>query len=340
MEQTLEQQARAHVGEILKDAIQLQPTERALVIFDTEAPLTRIMTDAYRTAAPTAHFVDFSTVTTGDVFALFDGLHPGDLVVLIQSSNFRLDDFRVRIEIFQRGLKTIEHTHLNRIPETQFATYVNALAYDQAYYRPLGKALKTSVEKAQRIRVVCDGTELIYDGGMEEAKLNVGDYREMKNVGGTFPIGEVFTEPKDLRAVNGTAKIFAFAGEDHLVRMYQPFLVHITNGILTAPDGPQEFQNILKLIGDEEEVLVREFGMGLNAAMGPHALVNDITAFERQRGLHFSLGEKHAIYAKPGLHRKKGRYHVDIFVAVTQIFFDNDLVFENGDYGNAIKKSS
>ncbi len=340
MEQTLEQQAQTHITQIVQDAIQLQPTERALVIFDTEAALTKIITDAYRHILPEAQFVDFSTVTTGDVFALFDGLKPGDLVVLIQSANFRLDAFRVRIEIFQRGLKTIEHTHLNRIPETQFATYVNALAYDQAYYRPIGKALKVGVEKTQRIRVLCDGTELVYEGGMEEAKLNVGDYREMKNVGGTFPIGEVFTEPKDLRAVNGTAKIFAFAGEDHLVRMYEPFLVHITNGILSAPEGPQEFQNILKLIGDEEEVLVREFGMGLNPAMGPHALVNDITAFERQRGLHFSLGEKHAIYAKPGLHRKKGRYHVDIFVAATQIFFDEDLVFENDSYENAIKKPS
>jgi hypothetical protein len=340
MEHTLEQLAKTHITQIITRAIELEPKERALIIFDTDAPLTRIITEAYRQALPKAQFVDFATVTTGDIFALFDELNQGDLVVLIQSSNFRLDDFRVRIELFQRGFKTIEHTHLNRIPETQFATYIEALAYDPTYYRPLGKALKNGIENAQRIRVVCDGTELCYDGGMEEAKLNVGDYREMKNVGGTFPIGEVFTEPKDLRAVNGTAKIFAFAGEDHLVRTYEPFLVHVTNGVLTAPEGPEAFQSVLKLIGDEEEVLVREFGMGLNPVMGPDALVNDITAFERQRGLHLSLGEKHAIYAKPGLHRKKGRYHVDIFVAVTQIFFDDQLVFADGTYDNVIKKSS
>lgn len=332
MEQKLQQDAQVHITQILRDAIQLQSTEKVVVIFDSDAPLTNIITDAYRAAAPTAHFVDFSTVTTGDVFALFDGLKPDDLVVLVQSSNFRLDAFRVRIEIFQRGLKTIEHTHLNRIPESQFTTYINALAYDPTYYRPLGKALKAGLAATQRTTVLCEGTQLVYDGGMEEAKLNVGDYTEMKNVGGTFPIGEVFTEPKELRAVNGTAKIFAFAGEDHLVRMYEPFLVHINNGILTAPEGPEAFQQILTHIGDEEEVLVREFGLGLNPAMGPHALVNDITAFERQRGLHLSLGEKHAIYAKPGLHRKKGRYHVDVFVAVTRILFDDRCIFENGSF--------
>lgn len=28
----------------------------------------------------------------------------------------------------------------------------------------------------------------------------------MKNVGGTFPVGEVFTEPKELRQVNGEVR--------------------------------------------------------------------------------------------------------------------------------------
>lgn len=32
----------------------------------------------------------------------------------------------------------------------------------------------------------------------------------MKNVGGTFPIGEVFSEPKDLTKVNGELMIFGY----------------------------------------------------------------------------------------------------------------------------------
>ncbi|MEK7452012.1 MAG: hypothetical protein AAB664_01625, partial [Patescibacteria group bacterium] len=78
----------------------------------------------------------------------------------------------------------------------------------------------------------------------------------------------------------------------------------VYDGILTAPDAPQDFKDILDRIREDEDVLVREFGLGLNRAMGKDKIVYDITAFERQYGMHLSLGAKHAIYAKPGLHRK------------------------------------
>ncbi len=168
---------------------------------------------------------------------------------------------------------------------------------------------------------------------MEPTKLNIGDYSEMKNVGGSFPIGEVFTEARDLTLVNGEAMVFGFAGDDHKVQILKPFRVTIEKGILTAPDdAPPEFKHIIELIKADEEVLVRELGFGLNAAMGKHKLVSDITAFERQKGVHLSLGEKHAIYAKPGLHRRKGRYHIDIFIDVEKISIDGEAVFFDGDF--------
>jgi leucyl aminopeptidase (aminopeptidase T) len=288
--------------------------------------------EGYRRAVPHGRFINFAETTPAELLALFETLKARDLVVLVQSTNFRLSEFRIRIELFKRELKTIEHVHLGRLHGDELATYIDALAYDPNYYRPKGRALKERLDRASQVVVECDGTRLTYEGGLEETKLNIGDYREMKNVGGLFPIGEVFTEARDLTKVNGQARIFAFAGDDHLVRRYEPFLVTITDGILTAPDSPAEFQAVLETIKKDEDLLVRELGFGLNPAMGKDRMIPDINAFERQQGVHLSIGAKHAIYAKPGLSRKHGRYHVDIFVDVTDITIDGESVFTNGAF--------
>jgi len=221
---------------------------------------------------------------------------------------------------------------LGRMEGAQIATYLESLAYDPAYYRVLGLKLKRDLDQAERVTVECSGTVLEYVGGVESSKLNIGDYAGMKNIGGTFPIGEVFTEARDLRKVNGEVKIFAFAGDDHRVRTFEPFRAEVRDGILTASAAPPEFQSILKKIQEDEEVLVRELGFGLNPALDKAHLVNDITAFERQMGVHLSIGAKHGLYPKPGLKRKEGRYHVDVFVDVARVMIDGKAVFENGRF--------
>lgn len=324
--------AAAHLTQILRDAFEMQPSEETVVVYDTEAPLSQILVEGYRQAVPTGRFINFAETTPEELLALFETLKARDLVVLVQSTNFRLSEFRIRIELFKRELKTIEHVHLGRLHGDEITTYIDALAYDPNYYRPKGRALKEKLDHASTVAVECDGTTLTYEGGLEETKLNIGDYREMKNVGGLFPIGEVFTEARDLTKVNGQARIFAFAGDDHLVRRYEPFLVTITDGILSAPDSPPEFQAVLETIKKDEDLLVRELGFGLNPAMGKDRMISDINAFERQQGVHLSIGAKHAIYAKPGLSRKHGRYHVDIFVDVTKITIDGQTVFTDGRF--------
>ena len=112
----------------------------------------------------------------------------------------------------------------------------------------------------------------------------------------------------------------------------KPFIATITQGILETTEAPPEFQNILEKIRGDESVIVREFGLGLNEAMSKHRIVSDITAFERQKGLHLSLGEKHATYNKPGMNRKSGRFHVDIFIDVTKITVDDTVIYQNGDF--------
>lgn len=315
--------AAMHAADIVRLAIKHDDSRKALVVFDAHSPLSRLVTDAYRAALPGTTFIDYDATTPDAIVATVTALAPGDLVVLIQSKNFRLTEFRFRIEMFQRGLAVIEHVNLERATDDeQIATYVDAMAYDPTYYLPLARSLKERIDAANVIEVRCAGTLLTYEGGMEETKLNVGDYAGMKNVGGTFPIGEVFSEPKDFTRVHGDVMLFAFAGFDHLVRIHEPFKAVIEKGVLVRHEGPAAFEEVLAQIRADEEVLVREFGLGLNRAMGKHRLLADITAFERQKGLHLSLGEKHSVYKKPGFNPKKTHFHVDVFVDVERIDID------------------
>lgn len=326
-------QAAKHATDIIRLAIKLPPERKALLVFDLRTPLARIVAAAYQTALPQATTIEFESTTPEAILAAINTLAAGDLVVLVQSSSFMLAAFRFRIELFQRGIAVIEHVHLERATDDkQMAIYVDAMAYDAANYARLGHGLKAIVDAADTVIVRCPGTELRYEGGMESAKLNIGDYTGMKNIGGTFPIGEVFSEPKDLARVNGEAKLFAFAGFDHVVRLHAPFKIKIEQGILVAHEGPPEFQVVLDQITTEEKVLVREFGLGLNPAMDRDRVLDDITAFERQKGLHFSLGEKHPVYRKPGFNPKKTHFHIDVFVDVERIEVDGRTIYADDDF--------
>lgn len=307
---------------------------KALVVFDAQSGLSRLLTDGYRAVLPTATFVDFDATTPDLVRAAIDALSPGDLVVLVQSTSFRLNEFRFRLELFDRKLKTIEHPHLGRMPEGEWETFIDALAYDPNYYRTVGPALMERINRATRIVVSCDGTELVYDSTFEAAKPNLGDYRAMKNTGGQFPIGEVFTEPTDFSKVNGTVKLFAFGNADfQVVVPAVPVTVVIKEGVIVdAPDAPPEFIAVLDQIRAEEQLWVRELGFGMNRALTRSRRLTDIGAYERMCGIHLSLGQKHTIYAKPGMPKRSSRYHVDVFADVTTVTIDGEVVFKDGAY--------
>ncbi|MEK7452010.1 MAG: hypothetical protein AAB664_01615 [Patescibacteria group bacterium] len=161
---TLVSQSTKHLTDIVKDAILLQSTEHALVIFDTIAPLTKIITEGYRNVFeksrnsgpdPNCEFLDFDSTTPEEVIQKLRSLKAGDLVVLVQSMNFRLNEFRIRIELFARGLKTIEHVHLARIQEPQFPVYIEALAYEKDFYHTVGHGLKNRLDTCSKIVVHC-----------------------------------------------------------------------------------------------------------------------------------------------------------------------------------------
>jgi len=324
------QLAAGHIRDILSGAIKRSSNERVVVIYDQDSGLSKIMAQAYREVIPDAQCIDFAETTAESILKLIDELTPGDVVILVQSTSFRLNEFRLRIELFKRKLKTIEHVHLGRMAEDQYETWIQSLAFDREYLQHAGHGLKRVLDQAKTVKIIGHDTELVWEGGMEECKLNIGDYEGMENIGGTFPIGEVFTEAKDLERLNGDLRIYAFAAEDFIVRFHEPFRVRVHKGILTPEaDAPEEFTRLIDLIRAEERVLVRELGVGLNRAFSREHPVNDITSFERVLGLHLSLGEKHGVYKKPGLVPSKTRYHIDVFPAFERLEVDGVTVFDH-----------
>ena len=325
--------AAVHLSGVLETVFEHGPAHKALVVFDTYSALARALTDGYRRSLPGAVYIDFATVTPEAVLAEFRALAPSDLVVLIQSTSFRLEAFRIRVELFKLGLKVIEHVHLARMPGAQGEHYIEALAYDSAYYRGVGRALKTRIDAASRAVVHSDGEQLVFDSPLEPAKLNVGDYSGMNNVGGQFPIGEVFTEARDLEAVNGRVKIHVFGDTSFMVnRPDQPITLIVERGrVVGTLDATPEFDKVLASItADEGEVWLRELGFGMNRAFTRERRVDDIGTYERMCGIHLSLGAKHGVYPKPGFKRKDARYHVDVFAVTDAVYLDDERVYADG----------
>jgi hypothetical protein len=234
--------AAGHIRNILAKSIKRSPTERVLVVYDRQSGLSSLMADAYQLAIPDAVSLDFDVAGEAGVRAALDELKQGDVVILVQSTSFRLNEFRIRIELFARKLKTVEHVHLNRMPEEQWATWIDTLSFDPNLGGETGRALKKILDEAQTITIECGDAKLTWQGGMEACKLNIGDYTGMENIGGTFPIGEVFTEARELERTNGELKIYAFADENFLVKFYEPFTAIVKDGLIEAgPGAPKEF---------------------------------------------------------------------------------------------------
>jgi aminopeptidase len=327
--------AERHLGDILTLALEHGPAHSAVVVSDARSPLARTLTEGYRRCLPQAVFLDFDALPPESVLAAFDPLRPSDLVVLIQSANFRLEAFRLRVELFKRGLKVIEHPHLERMAGPEAEWYVDSLAYDPAYYRGTGRALKERIDAASGGVVDSGGAKLVFASPFESAKLNVGDYRDMKNAGGQFPIGEVFTEARDLEAVNGRVRIFIFADTDFMAnRPEKPITLVIEKGrVAGAVDSTPDFEKVLAAIrADEGEVWVRELGFGMNRAFSAQRVVRDIGTLERMCGIHLSLGAKHAVYNKPAFGRRHGRHHVDVFAVTESVLLDGSETFRDGGW--------
>ncbi len=327
------QTAADNLRGVLDLAIEHTPSHSALVVWDAQCDLAQVLAKAYRLCLPDATFMGFDDTDQAGIRSAFEELQPGDLVVLIQSTSFRLDAFRIRIELFKRSLKVIEHPHLARMPGAEGLIYIDSLAYDRDYFRGVGHALKERLDRAEVGVVESGGERLVFPSGFEPAKVNIGDYSDMRNIGGQFPIGEVFTESTDLEAVNGRVRISFFGDMSFTVhRPAQPITLIVERGRVTDTlDSTPGFDEVLADIrAADGEVWLRELGFGMNRAFSQERIVSDIGTFERMCGVHLSLGSKHPTYNKPNIRKKAARRHVDVFVLTGSVMLDDEVIFSDG----------
>jgi len=324
--------AAQNLGDVLDDVFHHDDSHRAVVIYDVDSILSRTLTEAYRIALPKGHFIHFRETQPDEILATLASLEAGDFVALVQSRSFRLNAFRIRIELFKKGIKVAEHPHLGRMDtEHEAKLYVNALAYDKNYYHHTGHTLKNLLSTAEGAVVVCGDEKLIYQGGFEDPKINIGDYSQMKNMGGQFPIGEVFTEATELTSLHGSTKVIAFGDTNYKVNIPpEPITIIIEKGqIVRTQNSTEEFEAVLEMIRAEEDIVwVRELGLGLNRAFSKDRYVSDMGTFERMCGLHLSLGAKHGIYAKEGMKRNSGKFHIDVMLDTDTLSIDDTVVFD------------
>ena len=324
--------AAQNLGDVLDDVFHHDDSHRAVVIYDVDSILSRTLTEAYRIALPKGHFIHFRETQPDEILATLASLEAGDFVALVQSRSFRLNAFRIRIELFKKGIKVAEHPHLGRMDtEHEAKLYVNALAYDKNYYHHTGHTLKNLLSTAEGAVVVCGDEKLIYQGGFEDPKINIGDYSQMKNMGGQFPIGEVFTEATELTSLHGSTKVIAFGDTNYKVNIPpEPITIIIEKGqIVRTENSTEEFEAVLEMIREEEDIVwVRELGLGLNRAFSKDRYVSDMGTFERMCGLHLSLGAKHGIYAKEGMKRNSGKFHIDVMLDTDTLSIDDTVVFD------------
>ena len=289
--------AQKHLKGLLNEVFHHTDNERAVVVYDEDCLLSFILSHGYKRCLPNAIFIDFTTKPSEEILEILNSLQPSDFVALVQSTSFRLNDFRMRIELVKRKLKVIEHPHLSRMSDEQAPYYIDSLAYDFDYYHGIGHALKNKIDTALSGVLDTGGELLEYGSPFESAKLNIGDYSQMNNVGGQFPLGEVFTESQDLQAVNGRVKIFSFGDVTYKLNYpTTPITLTVVEGQVTeCENSTPAFDQILSNIRADEGgvVWVRELGFGLNRAFTKTRTVADTGTYERMCGVHLSLGAKH-----------------------------------------------
>lgn len=330
MSAKLIQEASFNIENILKYSVKLEPENKVIVISDSDFELTNILSEGYKNALQkfknSVSFYNFNEISTegnDKIIKLFDTLNQQDVVVLIQSGSFRLNDFRIRIYLFSKKLKVIEHLHLHRNPPEVFDVYVDSLKYDKEerdWYQNMKSKLVSGLCATTKITLQAN-LAVLEVGPVEIPKINIGDFTGMNNIGGTYPVGEIFTEAQDFESMNGSIYIYGFADSSFNIKFFDPFRVDIQKGLIVGygKNTPQEFIEVLEFVKTRERPLIREIGFGLNRAITKKRPLGDITAYERIPGIHLSLGEKHSVYKKPGITISKTKFHVDLFLCIDEV---------------------
>lgn len=315
--------------------------KKVVLVYDNNSKLSEILAEWYienlrKYKNLDIEIINFDEIENNILKDKLMRLESGSTVILVQSTNFRLDDFRLRLNLKNAWIWAIEHNHLSYIRDNEIENYADAIEYRTPFYIRLSNILKEKVDKADELVVISKSWEkLILTWGFEDMKQNTGDFRNRIR-SWSFPIWENFTEIINFDNFNGKVAIRAYPNMTFEVQFPEVFIIEIKESIVVwySENTPKDFIDILDKIKASEnwEVFVRELGFWLNPWITWDKTLNDVNACERIAGFHMSLWKKHQIYRKK-FHRKiTQRYHIDIFSDTDYIKLDNEIIFKNENY--------
>lgn len=310
-----------------------------LLIYDLESPLSRLVANAYieNLKDIKSESIDINTVDKDELIKRLWALKEFSTVILVQSTNFRLDNFRIRLQLHNNWVWCLEHNHLQYMKIDEYENYADAIEYKTPYYDELSNKLKEICDNNQTMKFVChDWSVLNIEWWFEDMKQNTWNY-EWKRRWWTLPIWENFNEALDFYKVNWELSINIYPWMDFQIRKVEkPFKIQIKNSIVTSndPNTPNEFHELLQLIeaSENNEVMLRELGFGLNPNLDDNKQLADVNFFERKAWFHVSIWKKHQIYRKKMHKSVVQRYHIDIFPHIKEIYVWEIKIFDNDKY--------
>lgn len=325
--------------EILKEPYN---KNKVVLVYDNNSKLASILAEAYienlkKYKNIDSEIIDFNTIAKDSLRKKLLNLKSNSTVILVQSTNFRLENFRIRLSLHKAWIWCLEHNHLAYIKDNQIENYIDAIEYKTPYYTELSTKLKNISDKANKLTIISKNKDkLIFEWWFEDMKQNTWDY-SWKNRWWTMPIWENFTEIKDFTNANWKISIRAYPDTQMNIHILDnPFVLKIKESkvISWSKNTPEEFIEILEKIkqSEDEEIYLRELWFWLNPWIKWNKVLNDVNAFERMAWFHMSLWKKHWIYRKKFSRKIIQRYHIDIFSDTDKIYFDDKLIFKDEQY--------
>ena len=310
-----------------------------LLVYDLESPLSKLVADAYIKNLDNidSEIIDINTVNKEELIKRLWALKEHSTVILVQSTNFRLDNFRIRLQLHNNGVWCLEHNHLLYMKGDEYETYADAISYMTPYYDEISNKLKDLADNAEEMKFICHNWSVMtIKGWFDNMKQNTWNY-EWKKRWGTLPIWENFNEATDFDSVNWELSILIYPWMDFQInKADKPFTIKINKSFITCNDknAPKEFIELLDLIkaSEDNEVMLRELWFGLNPNITNEKQLADVNFFERKEWFHVSIWKKHQIYRKKIHKSVVQRYHIDIFPDIKEIYVGDKKIFENDKY--------
>jgi aminopeptidase len=311
---------------------------KIVLVYDEDSKLSKILWEAYKNSLEKYSELKIEIIIflENEKEILKEKLMTLEIdstVILVQSTNFRLDNFRLRLNLKNAWIWCIEHNHLWYIRDSEIENYADSIEYRTPFYIDLSNRLKENFDNADKLEIFSKNWDkLLIEWGFEDMKQNTWDYWERIRAG-SFPIWENFTESSDFSKVNWKLSIRAFPNMQFEVIQPEVFTVEIKESIIVwySDNTPEWFIELVEKIklSEDWECFVRELGFWLNPWITWDRTLNDVNACERIMWFHMSMWKKHQIYRKK-FHRKiMQRYHIDIFSDVDYILLDWKRILED-----------